>query len=203
MKKDITGQVFGRLTAMTPVGSGAGGVRWRCICSCGKESVVSCAVLISGATRSCGCLREELRGSKQRTHGMTKTPTYVVWQAMRARCYYEKHPHYSNYGGRGIAVCDEWKDSFENFLADMGPRPEGKTLDRKDSNGDYCKGNCKWATRREQNRNSKQNRAVIHLGESKCLSEWCEILGLDYMKTYYQVTRNKKTLQEVLDGCDK
>lgn len=203
MKKELSGKVFGRLTAVSPVGSGPGGVSWRCLCSCGKEHVVLCAVLLSGATRSCGCLREESRGATQRTHGMTNTPTYVAWQAMRARCNYANHPHYENYGGRGIAVCPEWETSFENFLEDMGVRPEGSFLDRRKGDLGYYKENCRWATRKEQNRNTKQNRVLEHLGVSKCLSEWCEELGLDYMKTYYQVTRNKKTLQEVLDGCGK
>jgi hypothetical protein len=111
------------------------------------------------------------------------TPTYQSWQAMKQRCLNPKHAHYSNYGGRGITICPEWM-VYANFLADMGERPEGHSLDREKSSEGYSPDNCKWATRTEQNRNNSQNRVVEYLGQRRCLSEWCELFGLQYARTY-------------------
>ena len=111
-------------------------------------------------------------------HAGTKSRTYLSWRAMTARCTNEKDPAYLRYGGRGIKVCDRWRE-FDNFLADMGERPEGKSLDRwPDNNGNYEPSNCRWATRQEQQYNRRDNVLVTIDGETKCLTEWCRKYGI-------------------------
>jgi hypothetical protein len=123
------------------------------------------------------------------------TPTYQSWQAMKQRCYSKKHQHYPNYGGRGITVCARWH-TYSLFLADMGARPEGMSLDRKRNAEGYTKDNCRWATRTEQNRNSSQNRNINYRGETKCLAEWCQLLGLNYANSYYRLFISNWSVQD-------
>lgn len=160
MRHDLTGQTFGRLlviryshTRKTP--SGQHKLQWLCRCRCGQEIVTASQNLKSGETRSCGCLKLEMATKRVRTHGMTHTPTHQSWRGMRERCFSPGHRNYDIYGGRGIAICERWLE-FENFLADMGERPKGKTLDRIDVNGDYEPGNCRWATAAEQRANQRR-----------------------------------------------
>lgn len=119
-------------------------------------------------------------------HGLAKTPTHIVWMGMNARCNRKKHLYYPNYGGRGIKICERWKD-FSLFLTDMGVRPEGLSLDRIDSNGPYSKENCRWASRTEQNRNSSQNRNINFQGRTQCLAAWCAELNLKYTTVYMRL----------------
>jgi hypothetical protein len=111
------------------------------------------------------------------------TPTYQSWQAMKQRCNQPNHKHFENYGGRGVKVCDRW-NTYANFLADMGARPDGCSLDRIDNDKGYEPSNCKWATRTEQNRNNSQNRNITFKGQTKCLAEWCLDLKLNYARVY-------------------
>ncbi|MCK5601423.1 hypothetical protein KAR91_06135 [Candidatus Pacearchaeota archaeon] len=108
---------------------------------------------------------------------MTKTPTYISWVAMLQRCNNPKGPAYHNYGGRGIKVCDRWL-KFENFLCDMGERPEGMSIEREDNDKGYELGNCKWATVKEQSRNRRTNRRLTYNGETKTVVEWSETVGI-------------------------
>lgn len=136
-------------------------------------------------------MRDAKTGQFQRTHGHTAadigraTPEYRSWNAMRMRC---KNPKRVCYAARGITVCSEW-DSFEQFLLDMGPRPEGTTLDRKRTDEGYSKGNCRWATRREQQQNVRSNRNITYQGETHCLTEWARILGYDVARLYQRLKR--------------
>jgi hypothetical protein len=157
-KIDLTGQRFGRLIVLQDVGrSPEHTVLWRCRCDCGAETVVRSVALRTGHTRSCGCLQPET-ARKQIKHGHARdtgsSKTYASWEAMIQRCCNPNSTHYSYYGGRGIAVCKRWR-SFENFLADMGERPLGLTLDRTNNARGYSRANCKWVTRKEQANNRR------------------------------------------------
>lgn len=130
-----------------------------CRCDCGNERVVMYGNLKNGDTQSCGCLRRRVSGAKNRTHGLTRTPTHAIWVAMRDRCNNPNNIAFRVYGGRGIRVCDRWND-FANFLADMGERPVDMTIDRRDPNGNYCPENCCWATRQEQGLTMRKTRRL-------------------------------------------
>lgn len=139
----------------------------KCVCDCGQETVVRSDKLKSGHTKSCGCLqRERTRdvSSKAKTHGMANSSEYHIWCGMKARCFNENNKSYKNYGGRGITVCDRWRDSFENFYEDMGPRPSSiHQIDRINNDGNYEPGNCKWRTPSENclNRRCKLGKTGI------------------------------------------
>jgi hypothetical protein len=154
--KDLVGQRFGRLVVVALADpSAAGQVRWHCKCDCGATTAVQTSNLRSGHVRSCGCLGAEAKKYIAKTHGMTETRTWRSWVAMRRRCRDKSYHQYHLYGGRGISVCERWVDSFEAFLADMGERPAGRSLDRIDVNGNYEPSNCRWATAQEQTRNRR------------------------------------------------
>lgn len=198
--KQLEGQVFGRLTVMRRAGSKAGRVTWACMCECGSTVEVISNALTSGHTKSCGCWKDERNRSTPLKHGHARrgtklTPTYKTWQAMMTRCYNPKVKSYKDYGGRGVKVCDGWH-YFENFLAYMGERPDDMTLDRIDSNGDYIPGNCRWATRIEQNRNTRNNKVVEFDGVRMTQSEFAERIGVNQTTVSYRL-RNGWTPEQV------
>jgi len=149
------GQRFGRLTVISRVISGRS-KHWLCRCECGRERSLEVHYVVRGKIRSCGCLGGETHGHAR--HG-AHTRTYRSWASMIQRCTNPKATGFRYYGGRGITVCESW-NSFANFLADMGDRPIGKTLDRMDNDGNYEPGNCRWATRLQQNRNQRPRKAA-------------------------------------------
>jgi hypothetical protein len=177
--EDITGKTFGRLTAIAPVGKSPGGhIKWLCICDCGTESVAEAGNL-KRRTRSCGCLGTEMSSKRNTTHGMAGRPEYNSWASLRSRCLSKTDPGYSYYGGRGIKICDRWVDSFENFYADMGARPSTKhSIDRINNEEGYSKRNCRWATRKEQARNKRNNVILTFNGKTLCAPDWERKTGI-------------------------
>ena len=168
---DISGHKFGRLTVVAY--SHGQRAMWRCSCECGSSCIVSGKNLRRGETKSCGCLRFVSRATHGHTRKHQLTPTYQSWRSMR----YRRH---KDYGARGITVCVRWqgRDGFANFVADMGERPAGMFLERKDNNGNYEPGNCRWATRGEQAANRRTSVLLTHAGETLCLTQWARRLGL-------------------------
>lgn len=187
---DLTGAVSGYVKALRPSGkrSARGLIMWVCECVCGKQFEAPSAKIKIQEIVSCGCLR----GLGTVTHGATInkkwTSEYLVWAGVRARCLYPESHAYPRYGGRGITICPTWED-FEVFLADMGRRPPGKTLDRKDNNAGYSKDNCRWATPKEQARNKRNNRLLEFQGEAKCLAEWAEMYHVRPGKVWARLNR--------------
>ncbi len=181
-----TGEVFGELTVLRQ-GARKGTTYWICRCSCGVEKEIAGHNLRSGDIRSCGCKQLELISKalkgKYLLHGHTQggiqSPEWRAWNGMLHRCYSKYGPSYARYGGRGIKVCARWRNSFENFLEDMGPRPSSKhSIDRKKNNRGYNPGNCRWATALEQQNNKSSNRHLSFRGRTQTLSLWAREAGL-------------------------
>lgn len=174
----------GRLTVIEDLGvKDFGGYRkrqLRCMCECGETTVITSAALVSGKTKSCGCLQKELASNKQFKHGMKGTKEYIAWGAMKTRTL-EGSADSLNYHDRGIKVCERWKGEhgFESFLADMGMAPSPHhSVERVNNELGYSPDNCEWATRKEQNRNTRQNVLIEHDGQQKCVAEWAEVFGV-------------------------
>ncbi len=188
MKKiDLTGKVFGELTVVSEAGRSAGGqVMWACQCSCGNQIRVFSHNLRK-KQRSCGCLVKT-------RNGLSGTPEYRAWRNMLARCYNQADISYKNYGGRGVMVCERWKQSFDSFLVDVGPRPASKgdghpefSLDRIDNSKGYEAGNVRWAKWGKQQNNRRSNRKITHEGEIRTLSEWAAVTGLGRATIAYRL----------------
>lgn len=175
----LAGERFGKLVVVAESGRDKhGAVMWLCTCACGATAAVRGSGLKAGTTRSCGCGVAEA-ASMPRSHGQTGSPLYQRWRAMLGRTGNPKHHEYANYGGRGIGVCARWRQSFEAFQADMGPgfSPDLE-LDRRDVDGDYEPGNCRWVTSTEQQRNKRNNHRVTFDGRTQTVQGWAEELGI-------------------------
>lgn len=174
----LVGQRFGRLS---PVSHKIvrGRTIWTCVCDCGKKKRVWGGDLRGGKIVSCGCYRKEHNTAIATIHGKHGVAEYEVWKGMKARCFNPNHAHYHRYGGRGIKVCDGWKDSFAAFISDMGSRPSAKhTIERINNDGDYSPDNCRWATMREQVINTSASKAITFRGETLSITEWAKRLHI-------------------------
>lgn len=183
---DLTGDKYGRLTALSRAENKAKKSAWNCVCECGNRKVVTSTHLRAGRVRSCGCLAAESRGQARKTHGMTGTKPYKIWRSMIDRCYYPSQHAYPYYGGRGITICDRWLD-FQNFYRDMGDIPEGMTIDRVDNEGNYEPDNCHWATKTDQANNKRNNRMLTWKGKKQTMAQWAREVDINYFALRYRI----------------
>ena len=184
---DLTGQKFGKLTVINQADpyispSGYRKTRWCCECDCGNNVVVVASDLKRGHTQSCGCFQREMTGKALRRHGLRHTKIYHKWLDMKDRCLNKNNKRFFDYYGRGITVCDEWKNSFEAFYkwAMSHGYADNLSIDRIDVNGNYEPSNCRWITMSEQSRNKRNNVLYEYKGEIKTFSEWSRITGINY-----------------------
>ncbi len=198
--KDETGNVYGQLQVLSQAVSVDGKAAWFCKCTCGAVHVATGDALRTGKVKSCGCYRRSGEFKKTHGHGSAKrgvSPTYKSWQEMRARCSNPQHTSYPNYGGRGISVDSRWQQ-FEQFLQDMGVRPEGMSLDRCNNERGYSKDNCKWSDRYEQNSNRRNVQMVEHLGKTQSLAAWCRELHIPYPRTYARYVTKQESFESAI-----
>lgn len=190
---DLTGQKFGYLTVLQLSESKHKQQRayWKCQCKCGNITDVASNDLRRGNIKSCGCKRRESHNVK---HGMHDTRIYRIWTSMCKRCYNPNAKEFKNYGGRGIVMCDEWKNDFRNFCkwAISSGYHDSLTIERIDNNDNYSPENCKWTTSKEQANNRRNTVYIEKNGVKKSLSEWCEITGTNRNSAYTRYSRAKK-----------
>lgn len=158
---------------------------WVCLCDCGNSTEVHGGHLRHGHTTSCGCYKREVG----RTHGMSGTPEYITWENIVQRTTNPNHPQFKYWGGRGITMCDRWLNSFENFYDDMGDKPNNLTIDRIDNNKGYYPENCRWATMKEQNLNTRRTTKITYNNITMSKSEWANYLGIKYITVCSRFSR--------------
>jgi len=182
---DETKKKYGRLRVICRVEHASRQAMWKCKCKCGNEVIVVGQSLREGLTQSCGCWHKELLGKRSTKHGGTGTPEHDIWNGIKKRCYNPNVEYYDRYGGRGVRMCKRWRESFKNFLADVGPRPSPKhSLDRfPDNNGDYEPGNVRWATQSEQMLNTRRTKYVTIAGKKRPAVSVAREHGIGY-KTF-------------------
>ena len=190
---DIAGQRYGHLTVVKYDGHRNGRAYWLCKCDCGNQKVIAARDFAFGTTKSCGCM-QHAHGLRKYGDAEYRNPSlYRTWNTMKQRCENPNREKYSIYGGRGIKVCNDWINSFLSFYkwAIQNGYKDGLTIDRIDVNGDYCPENCRWITNKEQQRNKRNNHLVYYRGETHCIAEWAEILGVSYDHIRYRVKRGQ------------
>lgn len=191
--EDLTGMVFGRLTVICKEDDcvsprGRRRTKWRCLCECGNEKVVYASNLKRGATTSCGCFQKENMSRVKKTHGgfANREPLFSVWCSMRKRCLYPATHNYSDYGGRGISICEEWINDYNSFKewSLSNGYSHGLSIDRIDVNGNYSPENCRWANPSEQQNNRRSNINITYKNQTHTLKEWARIRDIKYATIY-------------------
>ena len=187
MKIDLTNKKFNRLLVVRQAPHKNNKVMWECLCDCGNTVYVTSHSLIAATTKSCGCYTKDRIKDKNTIHGQAKTKLYSVWKNIRRRCYNTNDKSYNRYGGRGIGVCEEWKDSFQSFYDwayangyDNNAKYGECTLDRIDTNGDYCPANCRWVSLKEQANNRQSNVLITYNGKTDTMSNWAREIEIEY-----------------------
>ena len=182
-RNDLVGKKFGRLLVTELAYIKNNNTYWRCLCDCGNETIVVSYSLTSGHTISCGCRQKEAREAlhlQSTKHGKRFTRIYHTWRDMKERCLNPNKTGFKNYGGRGITICDDWKNDFNSFYEwaiNNGYR-DNLTIERIDVNGNYCPENCTWATKLEQNNNRRNTIRLFYQGQTHTLREWSKITGI-------------------------
>lgn len=180
--KDLIGNKYGRLVVVSRAENKGSKTAWLCKCDCGNEVIVTGNALQCGDTCSCGCFRRDKSQEKMSKHNMSDTRLYRIWKGIKSRCYIKSSSSYIHYGGRGIIMCDDWKNDFINFYnwsIKNGYR-EDLTIERKDVNGNYCEDNCVWITEKEQHNNTRNSRLIEIDGELKTAKQWSEYADITY-----------------------
>lgn len=185
---DFIGKTYGRLTVLEFSHRKSNNLLYRCQCACGTIKIIIKSSLTSGDTTSCGCFQREDLGRRARSHGESdNSKEYRTWKHIKGRCLTKTDVRYKDYGGRGITICNQWHNSYKNFLKDMGRAPSPKhSIDRKDNDGNYEPGNCRWATNTEQINNRRRTVRVTLNGVTKPITTWCRELNLSHTRAYYR-----------------
>lgn len=203
---DLTGQRFEKLKVIKKDGVDKyGNVKWFCECECGEKIIVNGHSLRSKNTKSCGCSQRERTSDSSVKHGMFGTKLYRAWAHAKERCYNPNTKNYKDYGGRGIKMCDEWKNDSNKFIKwalnngfDSNSYGDDCTLDRIDVNGDYCPENCRWVNKREQMNNTRTNHYLTYKGETKTLAQWSRELGIKYHIVLNRVNKKNWGIEELI-----
>ena len=199
--KDLVGQTFGELTVIKKSGHKGKNITWECKCNCGNLCIVSGGHLRSGHTKSCGCIRAETLKKMSTKHGKYHNRLHDTWGNMKKRCYNPKYYEFDDYGGRGITVCDEWKNDFQVFYdwaMSHGYRDD-LTIERSDVDGSYSPDNCKWATKKEQANNKRNNIKITYKGKTQNLKQLTDELGLNYKKIWKRINVFGWTIEKALE----
>ena len=195
---DISGEKFNNLLVIErDYNVKTGKAYWKCLCDCGNKTIVSGSNLRNGSVKSCGCL---IYRSKNKTHGMSKSSLYKIWNGMKFRCTNKNSGSYKNYGQRGISVCEEWFNNPQLFIewALKNGYKEGLTIDRIDNEKDYCPENCRWISKGEQAKNRRMNYCIEYKGEAKTLWELCEELNLNYNLVHNRIKKLGWSLEKAI-----
>ena len=195
---DLTNKKFNRLLVLEKAPNKGHKVVWKCLCDCGNITYVEAINLTSNRTKSCGCLKMEKLIQRSTTHNKRHTKLYEVWKTMKQRCFNPNNKSFHRYGGRGISVCEEWKNSFSSFYewSMKNGYKQNLSIDRIDNNGDYCPKNCRWADKLTQANNTRTNKYISFRGEVKTIAQWSRTLNIPYSKL--QPKLQKQSLEEII-----
>lgn len=205
---DIAGERFRHLTVIRYVGPSpdSAGAAWLCRCDCGNERTAAGSDLRRGRVNSCGIGNHDRAKRKSPRVNLSREHSeHRAWRGARNRCFNPKDPDFRTYGGAGITMCDRWRRSFLDFLADVGPRPSPKhTLDRYPNNaGNYEPGNVRWATAAEQNRNRRDNRMIEHNGRIQCVTDWARELGMSFSTIFRRLNAGWSNERALTSGATR
>lgn len=207
--RDLTGMRFGKWTVLERSTNKGVQTMWHCKCDCGTERDVNAYTLVHSGSNCCGCIHKEKPNRK--THGMSKTFISREWRGIKSRCYNTNSKSYKDYGGRGIKMCDKWKDDLQSFYDDVSKLAhygeKGYTLDRINNDGNYEPNNVRWATKSEQNKNKRSNINITYNGTTQCLKLWAKEFNIPYLSLYQRINKLNWDIERALTtpvrGSDK
>jgi len=190
--RDLTNQRFGRLVVIKRAPNKGKKVAWYCQCDCGKTTIATTTNLCQHLMFSCGCLKMEKLLQRSTKHNLSRTKIYDVWIAIRKRCYSPANISYKNYGGRGITICEDWKNNFSSFYewSMKNGYKEGLSIDRIDNNGNYCPENCRWTDKLTQANNTRTNHFITFCNQTKTIAEWARHFNLPYSNILAKLQKN-------------